>query len=131
MTFLHEHLIAHRVRAIYYSSRAFAYIFYKDIADSNIIINIHGPRCRSWRSPPGFYPTYYFIDFELAVKFDPTSDPKSRLVCGLPTERFGRVAAPEVRHTDAYCPFKADVFALGFIYYDYFRVSYTDSQFTC
>jgi hypothetical protein len=37
-------------------------------------------------------------------------------------ECFGRVAAPEVRRNAPYCPFKADVFALGFIYYDYFRV---------
>ena len=125
MTFLHEHLIAHRVRAVYCSSRAFAYIFYQDIADSNIVINIHGPRGRSWRSPPAFKPTYYFIDFELALKFDPTSDPKSRYVFGMPTERFGRVAAPEVQHT---APYKADMFALRFIYYDYFRVSCTVSQ---
>lgn len=40
----------------------------------------------------------------------------------MPMECFGRVAAPEVRRNAPYCPFKADVFALGFIYYDYFRV---------
>ena len=36
---------------------------------------------------------------------------------------FQRVAAPEVRGLIPYCPFKADVYALGFIYYEYFRVS--------
>jgi hypothetical protein len=51
-------------------------------------------------------------------------DPKSRFVSGMPTEYFGRVAAPEVRRTAPYCPFKSDVFALGFIYYDYFRVCF-------
>jgi hypothetical protein len=96
------------------------YLFSQDIADSNIVVNIHGPQDRSWRSPPDFNPTYYFIDFELAVQFDWMSDPKSRLVSGMPMECFGQVVAPEVRRNASYCPFKADVFALGFIYYNYF-----------
>jgi hypothetical protein len=52
-----------------------------------------------------------------------TSDLKPWVVSGLSMEGFQRVAAPEVRGLIPYCPFKADVFALGFIYYEYFRVS--------
>ena len=75
--------------------------------------------CSSQKHPT----TYYFIDFELAIRFDPRSDLNPWVVSGLPMEGFQRVAAPEVRGLIPYCPFKADVYALGFIYYKYFRVS--------
>ena len=96
---------------------------FQDISADNIVINIVGSREKSWRSSQKHPTTYYFIDFELAIRFDPRSDQKPWVVSGLPMEGFQRVAAPEVRGLIPYCPFKADVYALGFIYYEYFRVS--------
>jgi len=104
LVFLHDHLIAHR-----------------DISADNVVINIVGRREKLWRPSQKHAATYYFIDFELAIKFDPLSNPKPWVVSGLPVEGFQHIAAPEVRGSIPYCPFNADIFALGFIYYEYFR----------
>jgi hypothetical protein len=60
-------------------------------------------------------------DFELAVQFDSTSDPSTRLVRGIPISTYGiddgqeylKQIAPEALEDEPYCPFKADVFQVG------------------
>jgi len=66
-----------------------------------------------------YFPVRYYInDFELAVCYEPDSDPSTRVVSGLPTEgiltgEYGRPPAPEMLTGAPYCPFKADVWQLG------------------
>ena len=61
---------------------------------------------------------YYINDFELAVTFEPHSEPSSRTVTGLPitgirTGKYGRKPAPEMLSENPYCPFRADIWQLG------------------
>jgi hypothetical protein len=64
---------------------------------------------------------YYFTDFEYSIRFAQDSDPTTRLVCGV--EEMKRFGAPETRGGSPYCPFAADVFSLGYFFFDNFRVS--------
>jgi len=104
LTFLHDHLIAHR-----------------DIGESNILINHTGSRPRGM-SPifrSRFPVRYYFIDYEYSIRFASDSDPATRLVSRI--EEIARFGAPEIQTASSYCPFTADVFSLGFFYFDNFR----------
>lgn len=68
------------------------------------------------------FPIRYRInDFELAVQFDPASDPAARLVVGIPPARYGqddqtyhKDLPPEALDEQPYCPFNADVFQVGY-----------------
>jgi hypothetical protein len=95
----------------------------QDIAESNILINHKATRprgqCPVFRS---LFPVrYYFTDFEYSVRFAQDSDPATRLVWGI--QEMKRFGAPETRGSDPYCPFAADVFSLGYFFFDNFRVS--------
>ena len=64
---------------------------------------------------------YYINDFELAVSFEPHSEPSSRTVTGLPiagirTGEYGRRPAPEMLSGSPYCPFRADIWQLGIMF---------------
>jgi hypothetical protein len=80
---------------------------------------------------PVFPVRYYFIDFELAVHFAETSPVEDRVVTGLPIKRlgsddpddYGRDIAPEMLSDAPYNPFQTDVFQMGIMFYNYFRVS--------
>ena len=70
---------------------------------------------------------YYINDFELAVTFDPDSEPSSRTVTGFPTTgvrtgEYGRRPAPEMLSGDPYCPFRADIWQLGTMFKSSFGV---------
>jgi serine/threonine protein kinase len=70
---------------------------------------------------------YYICDFELAVTFDLDSDPASRVFTGFPgaglrTGEYNREVAPEMRSGKPYCPFRADIFQLGYMFKTYFGV---------
>lgn len=76
---------------------------------------------------------YYYIDFELAVRFEPDMPPESRRVTGIPIlrrghyqpEDYGRPIAPEIldeRHGGVHDPFKADVYQLGTMFMNGFKV---------
>ena len=73
---------------------------------------------------------YYLNDFEFAVVFDFDSDPKSRFVSGLPLDRtgrtgeYGRELAPEMKKKEPYCPFKADMWQLGSMFFGAFEVGH-------
>jgi hypothetical protein len=70
---------------------------------------------------------YYLNDFELAVCFEPQSEPSARRVVGFPTKnlrgKYGRDAAPEFLTDEPYCPFRADVWQLGNLFGRCFGVS--------
>ncbi|TDL26440.1 hypothetical protein BD410DRAFT_521319 [Rickenella mellea] len=104
VAFMHRHLIAHR-----------------DIAEDNILINHKSSRPRG-KCPPfrSLYPVrYFFIDFEYAIRFPEDSDPSTRLVSRI--KEISRFGAPETQSDTRYCPFAADVFNLGFFYFENFR----------
>ncbi|THH19667.1 hypothetical protein EW146_g1547 [Bondarzewia mesenterica] len=115
INFCHERLVAHL-----------------DIDDDNILINWVGGRSQSFddgrKLTPfrSYFPVRYLLnDFELAVTFDPDSEPSSRLVTGLPTTgirtgKYGREAAPEMLSGAPYCPFRADIWQLGTMFKSYF-----------
>jgi serine/threonine protein kinase len=74
---------------------------------------------------------YYLNDFEMAVTFDPSSDPSSRVVTGLPIEgirtgNYARAVAPEMLSDSPYCPFRADIWQLGTMFKESFGVSNLD-----
>jgi len=114
INFCHEKLVAHL-----------------DIDSDNILINWAG---RQYQSPEcladgrllgpfrSLFPVRYYInDFELAVTFDPHSEPSSRTVTGLPTTgirtgEYGRDPAPEMLSGVPYCPFRADIWQLGMLF---------------
>jgi len=111
IAFCHGRLVAHR-----------------DIDRDNILVNFAGGMCQpeetnwsahDWAPFRSLFPIRYFInDFELAVTFDPDSDPSSRVVTGLPTAgvrpgEYGRDIAPEMLLENPYCPFRADIWQLG------------------
>ncbi|KIK57532.1 hypothetical protein GYMLUDRAFT_46103 [Collybiopsis luxurians FD-317 M1] len=98
VAFLHDHLIAHR-----------------DLFISNFLSS-----CRDGIRPVEhrsfLRPRYYIIDFELAVRFSPDSDPESRTVIGPPADWsiYRRATPPEMRSDYPHCPFKADIWQLGY-----------------
>jgi hypothetical protein len=70
---------------------------------------------------------YYINDFELSVTFGPLSPPSSRVIVGFPTKgvregEYGREPAPEMRSGLSYCPFRADIWQLGYTFKWYFGV---------
>lgn len=129
--FLHASLIAHRVRyRPGFVARGFRRSFLlQDFARGEILANsaggpyvergYAGPRPAPYRS---HFPIWYWInDFELSVQFDPDSDPATRLVTGIPPARYGqddqtynKDLPPEALDDQPYCPFKADVFQVGY-----------------
>lgn len=65
---------------------------------------------------------YYLNDFEFAVTFDPRSDPASRVVKGFPIDgiregKYGRDKVPEMKSGLPYCPFRADIWQLGLMFF--------------
>ena len=74
---------------------------------------------------------YYFIDFELGVRFSEDSKVEDRVVTGLPIRRlglddpddYGRDISPEMLSGAPYDPFKTDVFQMGLMFYHYFCVN--------
>jgi len=92
----------------------------QDIAESNILINHKATRPRG--QCPEFrllFPVrYYFTDFKYAIRFAQNSDPATRFVSHI--EEMTRFGAPETWGTS---PFAADVFSLGYFFFDNFRVS--------
>ena len=74
---------------------------------------------------------YYFVDFELSVRFSEDSRVEDRVVTGLPIRRlgsddpddYGRDIAPEMLSDAPYDPFKTDAFQIGIMFHNYFRVS--------
>ncbi len=102
----------------------------QDLDGDNILFNFQGHRTQ----PDGtfdlllvgpfrshFAVRYYTNDFEMAVCFDKDSDLASRKITGLPNVRVGRIGqygreyAPEMLVDEPYCPFKADVWYLGWM----------------
>ncbi|KIM80433.1 hypothetical protein PILCRDRAFT_9613 [Piloderma croceum F 1598] len=83
---------------------------------------------------PVFPVRYYIIDFEFSIRFPEDSDPKQRLVTGLPILRngfdhpddYGREIAPEMLLDKPHCPFKSDIFQLGKLFFDYFHLLESD-----
>ena len=70
---------------------------------------------------------FYFInDFEYSIMFSTNSDPAARLVVGPPggltTDEYNKPLGPEVFGTTPYCPFKMDVFQLGWTFSGLFGV---------
>ncbi|KAF9513120.1 hypothetical protein BS47DRAFT_1459789 [Hydnum rufescens UP504] len=121
LNFLHRHLIAHR-----------------DIGADNILINFVGGKRPITPDLPfrSLFPVrYYFIDFELAVRFAETSPVEDRVVTGLPIKRlgsddpddYGRDIAPEMLSDAPYNPFQTDVFQMGIMFYNYFRLLKEDA----
>ncbi|KAF8526983.1 kinase-like domain-containing protein [Hysterangium stoloniferum] len=114
LAFAHTRLVAHR-----------------DIDDDNILINFcNGARAEVALGGPfrsQFPIRYYFSDFELAVCFDEDSSPSERVVSGIPIsprliEQYGRTPAPEMLSGQPYCPFKCDVWQLGWLFCQTFNV---------
>ena len=73
------------------------------------------------------FPIFYFInDFEYSIKFSLDSDPAERLVVGPPggltTDEYNKPLGPEAFGTTPYCPFKMDVFQLGWTFSGQFGV---------
>jgi serine/threonine protein kinase len=137
IAFCHSRLVAHQVRLPHYFICELNLIFVKDIDRDNILVNFAGGMCqpeetnwstRDWAPFRSYFPIRYFInDFELAVTFDPDSDPSSRVVTGLPTAgvrpgQYGRDVAPEMLLTSPYCPFRADIWQLGKMFQSIFGV---------
>lgn len=73
------------------------------------------------------FPAFYFINnFEYSLMFSPESNPAERLVVGPPgsfeTEGYGKPLGPEAFTSTPYCPFKMDVFQLGWTFSGLFGV---------
>ncbi|KAL8280989.1 hypothetical protein RQP46_006668 [Phenoliferia psychrophenolica] len=82
------------------------------------------------------YGTHYFLnDFEWSIQFPEESEPASRLVMGIPLEKYGvtleeynRPLPPEVLTGQPYCPFAMDVYQLGKALHPIFEVRSVTSE---
>lgn len=81
----------------------------------------------SWRK--SFDLCYWITDFEFAIQFDADSEPSTRLVKGVPITQLGLGAqdyrkelAPEALGDEPYCPFKSDVYQVGYCSIEIFCV---------
>ncbi|THH20068.1 hypothetical protein EW146_g1250 [Bondarzewia mesenterica] len=107
VTFLHNHLVAHR-----------------DLFISNFLRSRRNGKYNVSTEKDFLRPRYCIIDFEWAVRFLSSSNPVSRTVVGPPTrwDDYRRPAPPEMRSSQPYCPFKADVWQLGCTFLFCFQV---------
>ena len=67
-------------------------------------------------------PRVYLIDFETAVQFPAGCSSIERVSVGYPvqvTESYARPCAPELCSGETYCPFKLDIWQLGFSFSDF------------
>jgi serine/threonine protein kinase len=100
----------------------------QDIDEDNILINFcDGPRVYLSGAFRSHFPIrYYFNDFEYAVCFDEDTPASERVVTGIPIshpiEQYGRTPAPEMYSDQPYCPFKCDVWQLGWLFCGLFNV---------
>jgi serine/threonine protein kinase len=108
----------------------------QDLDNDNILINWIGGHYQTLEGRIIIYVTpfqthfpvrYYLNDFELAVVFDPDSDPSTWVVTGLPTKglrsgRYGWDPAPEMLLGTPYCLFRADIWQLGNMFKSSFSV---------
>ncbi|KAL8291752.1 hypothetical protein RQP46_002010 [Phenoliferia psychrophenolica] len=90
-------------------------------------VYLHGQRIAHSPSPstlPGkwrsrFDAAYFINDFEWSVQFPADSPETSRLVTGMPFEKYftleeyGKPLPPEVSSRQPYCPFRMDVYQVG------------------
>ena len=119
LSFCHENLVAHR--DAFFDNLLISFVGGRTDVDYSGDI----PEPRPFRS---LFPCrYYLIDFELAVAFDPSSDPATRLVSGLPTQgsrrgQYGRPKPPELEGNEPYCPFKLDIWQTGREFKAFFAV---------
>lgn len=121
LAFIHSKRVAHRVRRLIISFCSPSHIISKDAFHDNFLVQLH-PESMLSGKPSMSRPRVFLIDFEVAVKFAaeiPTADCTCR---GLPLggsftqpEMYSRPVPPEIEYTDSvYCPFKLDVWQLGF-----------------
>jgi hypothetical protein len=89
----------------------------------NFLINYDGPISYEEKPLRSLFPVRYYVnDFEFSVDFEPSSEPSTRLVTGVPTgamfeaSKYGRIKAPEMLFDKPYCPFKTDVWQVGRMY---------------
>ncbi|KAL8278049.1 hypothetical protein RQP46_009509 [Phenoliferia psychrophenolica] len=79
------------------------------------------------------FPAFYYInDLEYAIKFPIDSDPADRKVVGTPTghptSTYGKALGPEALGSTPYCPFKMDIFQLGWTFSGLFGVGSNASR---
>ena len=67
-------------------------------------------------------PRVHIIDFEFAVQFPDDSPPEARVCTGIPfprwypNEGYSRPYPDELEGSKAYCPFKLDIWQLGYTF---------------
>ena len=67
-------------------------------------------------------PRVHIIDFEFAVQFPDDSPPEARVCTGIPfprwypSEGYSRPHPHELRGSKPYCPFKLDIWQLGYTF---------------
>ncbi|EJD51121.1 hypothetical protein AURDEDRAFT_159532 [Auricularia subglabra TFB-10046 SS5] len=99
--FLHDHLIAHQ-----------------DIAEPNFVMNLVGHTTIGYLSAVPI--RYYVVDFEHAIQFPQNTTPEVRRRVGPPGEDFAPDRlAPEIGE-QPHCPFAADAWQLGLVYFRLF-----------
>lgn len=86
-----------------------------------------------WRKT--FDVKYWLTDFESSVQYAADSDPSTPLVQGVPIAVWGltdqdylKQLAPEALKPEPYCPFKSDVYQVGFCSLENFCASPPSSR---
>ena len=88
--------------------------FLQDAFHDNFVVQWHPESLRTMKVSIS-RPRVYLIDFETAVQFPEGCPLFERVSVGFPVaEKYARPHAPELASGKAYCPFKLDVWQLGY-----------------
>ena len=94
-------------------------LIFQDAFHDNFVVQWHPESLRTMKVSIS-RPRVYLIDFETAVQFPAGYSSIERVSVGYPvTGSYGRPCAPELGSGKAYCPFKLDIWQLGFSFSDF------------
>ena len=120
LEFIHNLNIAHRVSTPFQILN-YPFDILQDAFHDNFVVQWHPESLRTMKVSIS-RPRVYLIDFETAVQFPVGCSLTERVSVGCPlaeAKNYSRPHAPEFASGKPYCPFKLDVWQLGYSFSDF------------